>query len=126
MASEIKICPRCASKKIHREKGDWLRFLGNRPSYECEDCGYRGSLILEIDEDRIDDAKEAVENFEGDMDSPMPSDVEVNRIKLFLGIVFLLLGMPLVFYSSLPGDLFIGAASFFVGLALLRGELKKK
>lgn len=127
MSEEVKICPQCASKEIHRKKGDWLRFLGNRPSYECENCDYQGSLILEVEKDRLDDAKEAIDNFEGEVSSsPSPSNAEVNKTKFFLGLVFIFLGLVPIFYRTLPGDFFVGIASFFIGLAILRSEIRKR
>ena len=37
----MKFCPRCGSKNI-----DWL-LPHDRQKWECKDCGYIGSLIIE-------------------------------------------------------------------------------
>ena len=39
-------CPRCRSLSIYVETGG---FTGN--IYHCKKCGYRGALVLEIEED---------------------------------------------------------------------------
>jgi tRNA(Ile2) C34 agmatinyltransferase TiaS len=41
-------CPRCRSLSIYVESGG---YTGN--IYHCKKCGYRGALVLEIDEDEI-------------------------------------------------------------------------
>ena len=41
-------CPRCRSLSIYVETGG---YTGN--IYHCKKCGYRGALVLEIDEDEI-------------------------------------------------------------------------
>ncbi|MGC9122953.1 MAG: hypothetical protein ACP5IB_02620 [Thermoplasmata archaeon] len=42
---KIKICPECGSTRIY-----YLNGMISGEIYRCEDCGYIGSLILEIDE----------------------------------------------------------------------------
>ncbi|RLI32573.1 hypothetical protein DRO56_03305 [Candidatus Bathyarchaeota archaeon] len=43
----LKVCPRCGKSHIRMEKMG----LGFLPAiYVCEDCGYRGHLIVEVDE----------------------------------------------------------------------------
>ena len=44
--AKIKICPVCGSTRIHYVAG---MITGEK--YHCEDCGYEGSVILEIDEE---------------------------------------------------------------------------
>ncbi len=46
MGKKIKVCPVCGSTRIHYVAG---MITGEK--YHCEDCGYEGSLILEIDEE---------------------------------------------------------------------------
>jgi len=41
---KIKVCPMCGSTHIHYVAG---MITGEK--YKCEDCGYEGSLILEMD-----------------------------------------------------------------------------
>jgi hypothetical protein len=41
-------CPRCRSLSIYVETGG---YTGN--IYHCKKCGYRGALVLEIDEGEI-------------------------------------------------------------------------
>ena len=43
--AKIKICPVCGSTRIYYVAG---MITGEK--YHCEDCGYEGSVILEIDE----------------------------------------------------------------------------
>ncbi len=40
----IKICPKCGSTEIYAVAGG---VFGE--SYHCEDCGYTGALVVEID-----------------------------------------------------------------------------
>ncbi len=44
--TKIKICPVCGSTHIHYVAG-----MVTGEKYKCEDCGYIGSLIVEIDEE---------------------------------------------------------------------------
>ena len=39
-------CPSCGSCEIYPVAGGYLG-----PVYLCKECGYRGSLVLEVDED---------------------------------------------------------------------------
>ena len=47
---DVQICPHCKSVKLHRVKsmqGDALGHMGLTPAkYECEKCGWRGSLVV--------------------------------------------------------------------------------
>jgi predicted RNA-binding Zn-ribbon protein involved in translation (DUF1610 family) len=47
---DVQICPHCKSAKVHRVKsmqGDALGNMGfTPPKYECEKCGWRGSLVI--------------------------------------------------------------------------------
>ncbi len=43
---KIKICPMCGSTHIH-----YLAGMMTGEVFKCEDCGYIGSLIVEIDEE---------------------------------------------------------------------------
>lgn len=44
-----KICPRCGKSNIRPEGSLGFGFLPI--IYVCEDCGYRGHLIIEVDEE---------------------------------------------------------------------------
>ncbi|MDR0797981.1 MAG: hypothetical protein LBE70_04645 [Nitrososphaerota archaeon] len=48
-------CPRCASPKIHLSSGldIWL----TPKSYVCDDCGYNGVIVMELEEDPDQDDK---------------------------------------------------------------------
>lgn len=120
----MKICPRCGSEKIKRNKGNWLGFLGLEPSYTCENCDYTGKIFLEIDRDKLDEAKETIQE-----NAPLNLESEIkrkfNKTRAIVGIIFLLMGIPLLVYSPLGGNFFIGAVSSFIGVALLHTELKK-
>jgi C4-type Zn-finger protein len=39
-------CPSCGSCEIYPVAGGYIG-----PVYLCKECGYRGSLVLEVDED---------------------------------------------------------------------------
>ncbi len=45
----IQVCPKCGSRKIHAKitggGGGWIF----PSSYECEACGYEGSIVLELE-----------------------------------------------------------------------------
>ena len=46
----MKICPKCRSPKIK----DVNKISGwTPPIYRCENCGYQGPMILEIDEEEF-------------------------------------------------------------------------
>jgi ribosomal protein L37AE/L43A len=40
-------CPRCGSTEVYVETGG---YTGN--IYHCKKCGYRGALVLEVEEDK--------------------------------------------------------------------------
>jgi len=46
---KIKICPVCGSVRIH-----YLNGMVTGEKYRCENCGYIGSLIVEIDEEEYE------------------------------------------------------------------------
>ena len=46
MGKKIKVCPMCGSTRIYYVVGE---MTGEK--YQCDECGYIGSFILEIDED---------------------------------------------------------------------------
>jgi DNA-directed RNA polymerase subunit RPC12/RpoP len=58
-------CPRCASPKIHLFSG--LDLWLTPRSYLCDDCGYRGLIVMELekekDEKQISEEKEEREVF---------------------------------------------------------------
>jgi uncharacterized protein YbaR (Trm112 family) len=43
---EMFYCPVCKSQEIYAVAGGYIGQV-----FLCKDCGYRGSLVLEIDED---------------------------------------------------------------------------
>lgn len=47
--TSIKVCPRCGKSNIRPEGSLGFGFLP--VIYICEDCGYRGYLIIEVDEE---------------------------------------------------------------------------
>ena len=47
---KIKVCPMCGSTQIH-----YIAGMMTGEKYQCENCGYIGSVILEIDEDEYED-----------------------------------------------------------------------
>ncbi len=50
ISNPIKICPRCGSKniKIASKLDGWL----TPERYVCNDCGYIGQIVLEVEEER--------------------------------------------------------------------------
>jgi hypothetical protein len=42
-------CPRCASAKIHLHSG--LDLWLTPQSYVCEDCGYNGIIVMELEKE---------------------------------------------------------------------------
>jgi predicted RNA-binding Zn-ribbon protein involved in translation (DUF1610 family) len=42
-------CPRCASPKIHLSSG--LDLWLTPKSYVCDDCGYAGLIVMELEEE---------------------------------------------------------------------------
>jgi predicted RNA-binding Zn-ribbon protein involved in translation (DUF1610 family) len=57
-----QVCPSCGSFriKIHGSLGGWLL----PPVYSCEECGYVGRLVLELEE------RHMRKNEPGDVDGP--------------------------------------------------------
>jgi C4-type Zn-finger protein len=50
----IKLCPKCGSPKIKLSSGvdAYPRMYGITPSqYVCEECGYRGPIAMELEEE---------------------------------------------------------------------------
>ncbi|NPA75029.1 MAG: hypothetical protein GXO25_02975 [Euryarchaeota archaeon] len=45
----MKVCPNCGSKNIYAIDGG---VLGDK--YRCEDCGYEGMLVVEIEKEEYD------------------------------------------------------------------------
>lgn len=121
----MKICPRCGSEKIRRDKSDWLGFLGFQQSYTCGECDYSGKLFLEIDRERLQEAKETLKNV-GVPDLDSATTEHFNPVKFTVGIVLIFLGIPPLIYSAIPGDFLIGIISAFFGIALMRNELVKR
>ena len=64
----VKVCPNCGSTNIDYaslEEGSGKEFLGiGLPEkYYCKDCGYTGSVILEVDKRKLKDIKFKKINF---------------------------------------------------------------
>jgi len=53
-------CPRCASSKIHLSTG--LDLWLTPKSYVCDDCGYNGLIVMELEEDPVQTDEENKEN----------------------------------------------------------------
>lgn len=117
------ICPKCGSEKIHQDTRDFLGFLGGGPNYVCEECGYKGKLVLEVDSELQEDAKETLE----DKDLPeFQEQPDFSKTKFVIGAIFLLMGIPLLIYSPLGGNFLVGALSAFIGILILHQEYKKR
>ena len=48
----ILVCPKCGKTKIHPERSVTSGFLPT--VYVCNDCGYRGNLITEVNKEDPD------------------------------------------------------------------------
>lgn len=60
--AKIKICPVCGSTRIHYVAG-----MVTGEKFKCENCGYIGSLVVEIEEDEYEDwLREMKRNGSGD------------------------------------------------------------
>ncbi|MFP4115751.1 MAG: hypothetical protein ACLFTQ_00895 [Candidatus Aenigmatarchaeota archaeon] len=123
----MKICPSCGSEEIRTDRTNFLALLGLDRGYSCPDCGYEGRLFLEIDEEMEDEAKEFfeerdTEDFKKEL---MDREMDFSRGRFLFGVVFLLLGTPLIVLMSLGLNFFIGVISVLIGLALLHSEAKK-
>jgi DNA-directed RNA polymerase subunit RPC12/RpoP len=49
-------CPRCASPKIHLSSG--LDLWLTPKSYICEECGYTGLIVMELEKENEENTKE--------------------------------------------------------------------
>ncbi|MCL2288020.1 MAG: hypothetical protein FWC33_02410 [Candidatus Bathyarchaeota archaeon] len=55
-------CPRCASPKIHLSSG--LDLWLTPKSYVCDDCGYNGLIVMELEESPVSIDEETIEREE--------------------------------------------------------------
>jgi len=46
-------CPRCGSAKIHTEAGLYKSLAPRK--YKCEECGYNGPIIMELEKEEEHD-----------------------------------------------------------------------
>ncbi|GEM_PF-2201116 len=123
----MRICPVCGSEKIETDRTNFLALIGMERGYVCPDCEYRGRLFLDIDQDRLDEAREFLEDrdIEDFRDSIMDQEMGFNKGKIAFGIAFLFMGISLLIFMPIGVNFFIGVLSAFIGLALLHGESKK-
>lgn len=123
----MRICPSCGSEDIRTDRTNILAMLGMDRGYTCPDCGYSGRLFLDIDGEKLEEAKDFLEerNTEEFKEKVMGYELDFNKGKFVFGIAFLLMGVPLIFLMPLGLNFFIGALSTFIGLALVYGEAKK-
>ncbi len=123
----MRICPSCGSENIRADRTNILAMLGMDRGYTCPECGYSGRLFLDIDDDKLEEAKEFLEERNTDEFKEKIMDYELgfNRGKFAFGMAFLLMGLPLVFLMPVGLNFFIGILSTFIGLVLVHGEAKK-
>lgn len=127
MTRSVRICPRCASTRIGRDRNNWLGFIGANPTYSCGECGYTGTVVLEVDEDRAEEAKETVKKSDGALEIKKKDgkDKDINKVKLAAGILFLVMGAPLL-YTPISSDFVLGIITSFFGVSLIHMELRKR
>ncbi len=122
----MRICPSCGSEKIQADRTNILAMLGMDRGYSCPDCGYSGRLFLDIEEDRLDEAREFLKERDQEEFKKQVMDLELglNRGKFLFGVAFLVMGVPLL---TMPVGLnfAIGILSIVIGLTLVVTELKK-
>lgn len=125
----MRICPACGSEDIEADRTNILAMLGMDRGYSCPECGYSGRLFLDIDGEKLEEAKEFLqerdaEDFKKKM---MDHELGFNRGKLAFGVAFLVLGFPLITLMpfGLNLNFFIGVLSVIIGLVLVQGETKK-
>lgn len=58
----IKVCPRCGNNNIRPERSLGFGFLP--VTYLCDDCSYRGHLIIETDKENMKADKENNEDIQ--------------------------------------------------------------
>jgi predicted RNA-binding Zn-ribbon protein involved in translation (DUF1610 family) len=56
---KIRVCPKCGSSKIKDAKTSVSGWLVPT-TYYCEDCGYSGTLYVEVDIDEAEKLKHAM------------------------------------------------------------------
>lgn len=118
----MKVCPNCGSENLKKSKGDILGFLGGTSKHFCKECGYEGRIFLEIDPERLKEAKETLQ----DKDTPdLDTRETFDKVRFVVGIVFLILGIPPLVYAPLGGSFLVGAVSAIIGLLLFHREIKK-
>lgn len=55
MGREVKVCPKCHSRKIDLQGGNPMTMLGGvTPTWVCHQCGYNGP-VTEVDEDELEE-----------------------------------------------------------------------
>ncbi len=84
--AKIKICPICGSTHIHYVAG---MITGEK--YKCEDCGYIGSLIVEIDEEDYEKWLEEMKarNMEVEIKAKIKNRDEIERKLKDIGAEFI-------------------------------------
>ncbi len=123
----MKICPSCGSEKIKTDRANFLALIGMERGYSCTECGYTGRFFLDIDGEKLDEAKEFLEERDTEefKEEIMEMELGFNKGKLAFGLAFFLMGIPLILLMPLGLNFFIGVLSTFIGLALIHGEAKK-
>lgn len=123
----MRICPACGSERIKTDSSNVLAMLGMDRGYSCPKCGYKGRLFLDIDGERLEEAKEFLQekNTEEFKEDVMGYEPDFNRGKLGFGVAFLIFGIPLLILMPLGFNFFIGVLSIFIGLILIEKEVKK-
>ncbi|HLH86698.1 MAG TPA: hypothetical protein VKU79_07545 [Thermoplasmataceae archaeon] len=58
----VKLCPHCGSKNVNWIIGGIMGYI-----YTCQDCGYQGPFVVEVDAQKADEfADEINKSFRGD------------------------------------------------------------
>ncbi|MFP4116890.1 MAG: hypothetical protein ACLFQ8_01145 [Candidatus Aenigmatarchaeota archaeon] len=123
----MRICPSCGSEKIRTDRGNFLALIGMDRGYACTECGYKGSFFLDIEEEKLEEAKEFLQERDTEefKEKMMNAELGFNKGKIVFGLAFFLMGIPLILFMPLGLNFFIGVLSIFIGLALIHGEAKK-
>ena len=110
------VCPNCGSTDIGRDSSSVLSMVGLDHSRECRDCGYTG-IFPEVDRDKVRDQQHEIRKRGKIADAG--KNAAPSRSRLYIGLLFLLVGIPSSLYATWRTGRLAGLLALAVGAAVL-------
>lgn len=107
-----RVCPNCGSTDISVDRSNVISMMALEQSYVCESCGYSG-IFPEVDSDRVTEQVAKIKERGRLSDIPEPDGPTTGRI--FIGILFFVLGIPAALYMPWGGGKLAGLLSILIG-----------